>query len=251
MKKIFFLSLLLLFAISFTSCTNEDVKTYQATDNIYFSPAVFPTVLNGPLVDKSALSFAYDPLSVTTRVFKIPFRVQGNSSKEDRIVSVVADVSSTAVAGVHYELPSQVVMHAGKVVDTLAVTLFRIPDMKTTTFTLKLNLQDNEFFKTQMKSKETPALSYVSYTLSFDDILTAPKGWYAPYLGTFSVKKFYLMTGLLGLDPAIFNNALGSPGLSLGEMTYYKNFMKRYLADQKAAGNTVYEADGTTEMVFP
>jgi len=250
MKKIFFLNLILLFAISITSCTNEDIKTYQATDNIYFSPAVFPTALNGPLVDKSALSFAYDPLSVTKRVFKIPFRVQGNSSAEDRLVSVVADASSTAVAGVHYELPSQVVMRAGKVVDTLSVTLFRTPDMKTTTFTLKLNLQENEFFKTQMTSRENPGLRYVSYTLSFDDILTAPKGWFVPVLGVFSVKKFYLMTSLLGLDPAIFNNALGGPGLSVGELTFYKNFMKRYLADQKAAGNTVYEDNGS-EMVFP
>ena len=49
---------------------------------------------------------------------------------------------------------------------------------------------------------------------------------------------------------AMFNNNGGTPGLTVGDMEYYNGFMKRYLADQKASGKTVYEDDGT-EMFFP
>jgi hypothetical protein len=127
--------------------------------------------------------------------------------------------------------------------------------MKTNKFTMVLNLEENESFTTKMQTKVTNVLtkktmSFIRFKLSFDDKLSQPTGWYVPLFGTFSAKKFFLMCNIMNLKPEMFNNKLGATGLGFPDLTYYQGFMKRYLADQKAAGNTIYEVDGT-EMFFP
>lgn len=58
------------------------------------------------------------------------------------------------------------------------------------------------------------------------------------------------MCELMDLDPMMFNQQTGGVGLTVPDVQYYQSFMKRYLADQKASGNTIYEDNGT-EMIFP
>ncbi|MBE8726855.1 DUF4843 domain-containing protein [Flavobacterium hungaricum] len=256
MKKILILSIIFVSFLGFTSCEKEEIKAYEDTDNIYFSNAMFaPNKVSAPLIDSTGFSFGLDNPAITQRIFKIPIRVQGRLSDVDRKVKLTVDPTSTAVEGTHFSLPENIVMHAGQEVDTIEVTVLRAPDMKTNAFTLVLNLEENEFFTTKMQTKVVNALtqktmSFIRYKLTFDDKLTQPSGWYAPYLGVFTAKKFFLMCGLMDLDPSMFAQKLGAPGLSIPEVTYYQNFMQRYLADQKKSGNTVYEDDGT-EMSFP
>lgn len=256
MKKILILSIIFLSILGLTSCDKEEIEAYQDTDNIYFSNAMFPpNNISAPLIDSTGFSFGLDNPAITGRIFKIPIRVQGRLSDVDRKVKLTIDPSSTAVEGTHFSLPENIVMHAGKEVDTIEVTVFRAPDMKKSAFTLVLNLEENEFFTTKMKTKvinilTQKTMSFIRYKLTFDDKLTQPAGWYVPYLGVFTAKKFFLMCDLMNLDPAMFAQKLGAPGLSIPDVTYYQNFMQRYLADQKKSGNTVYEDDGT-EMSFP
>lgn len=259
MKKIVILSIVLLSFLGFTSCTEDKIETYKDTDNIYFSPAVYPYVsLNGAtaVTDSTGFSFGFDDASITKRIYLIPVRVQGKLSTIDRKIKVTVDPTSTAVQGTHFTLPENIVLRAGREVDTIAVTVLRTPDMKTNPFTIVLNLEDNELFTTKMKTKVTNILtqktmSFIRFKLTFDDKLSQPTGWFASSLGVFTAKKFFLMCDLMDLEPTMFNNKLGAPGLGIPDMAYYAGFMKRYLADQKAAGNTIYEADGITEMFFP
>jgi hypothetical protein len=258
MKKILILSIVFLSFLGFTSCTEDKIETYKDTDNIYFSPAVYPYVsLNGAtaVTDSTGFSFGFDNVTITKRIYRIPIRVQGKLSNVDRKVKVTVDPMSTAVQGTHFTLPENIVLRAGKEVDTIAVTVFRSPDMKTNTFTMVLNLEENESFTTKMKTKVINVLtkktmSYTRFKLSFEDKLSQPTGWFAGYLGVFSAKKFFLMCDLMHLEPTMFNNKLGSVGLGTSDISYYASFMKRYLADQKASGNTIYEDNGT-EMIFP
>lgn len=258
MNKILILSSAFLSFLVFTSCSQEEIETYKDTDNIYFSTAVFATIVeNGAkvLTDSTGFSFGLDNPSITERTYFIPIRVQGKVSNVDRKVKVTVDPSSTAVLGTHFTLPENIIMRAGKELDTITIKVLRTPDMKTNGRTLILNLEENEFFTTKMQTKVTNVLtqktmSYVRFKLSFDDKLTQPKGWYVPFLGVFTPKKFFLMCDLMDLEPAMFNQSLGAVGLAISDVQYYQNFMKRYLADQKASGNTIYEEDGT-EMYFP
>lgn len=255
MKKILILSIVFLSFLGLTSCNQEEIETYNDTDNIYFSPSVFPLALNATLVDSIGFSFGFDKASITKRIYFVPIRVQGKVFDVDREVKVTVDPTSTAVQGTHFTLPEKIVMRAGKAVDTIAVTVLRTPDLKTNAFTIVLNLEENGNFTTKMKSKVVntltqKTLSYIRFKISFDDKLTQPIGWYVPYLGAFTPKKFFLMCDLMHLEPTMFNNKLGSAGLGISDVKYYESFMQRYLADQKAAGNTIYEDDGT-EMFFP
>ncbi|WP_426484316.1 DUF4843 domain-containing protein [Flavobacterium sp. 2] len=258
MKKILILSITLLFIAGFSSCTKEEIETYSGKDNIYFSPAVVSYIsLNGAkvLTDSIGLSFSLDNPTITGRLFKIPIAVQGKASNVDREVKVSIDPSTTAIKGTHFTIPDKIIIPAGKVVDTIRVQVIRTPDMKKSTFSLVFNLEENEFFKTEMKTRVTNALtkktmSFISFELTIDDLLSQPKGWIVGFFGTFSAKKFFMMCDLMHLDPVIFNSSPGAVGLSIPEVQYYQSFMKRYLVEQKAAGNTIYEENGT-EMLFP
>ncbi|KAF2509443.1 DUF4843 domain-containing protein [Flavobacterium zhairuonense] len=257
MKKIFILSILFLSILGFASCDHEEIATYSGTDSVYFAPSVFG-ISDGAtttITDSIGFTFALEKPEIVGKTYNIPVRVQGDISDIDRKVKLVVDPKSTAIAGTHFEIPQDFVIPAGKVVTDLPVKVFRTADMKKNGFLLILNLEENESFKTEMKSKEINVLthkriSFITFKLSFDDKLTQPIGWYASSLGVFSAKKFFLMCDLIHLDPVIFNQKLGGPGLAIADFMYYQAFMKRYLADQKASGNTIYEEDGK-EMIFP
>ncbi|SHL02255.1 DUF4843 domain-containing protein [Flavobacterium chilense] len=258
MKKILILSIVLLSFLGVTSCSQEEIKTYSGTDNVYFSPAVFPYVMNGNYsitTDSTGVSFGFDNAAIDKKTYLIPIRVQGKLSDIDRKVKVTVDPSSTAIEGTDFSLPKNIMIRAGKAVDTIAVTLYRTSALKLKRVTMVLNLEENEFFTTKMQSTVTNVLtnktmSYTRFKLSFDDQLNTPKGWYVYFTGPFTAKKFLLMCDLLHLDPVMFDAPFGSPGIGSADYLYYNTFMKRYLADQKASGNTIYEDDGT-EMVFP
>ncbi|MBO9583980.1 MAG: DUF4843 domain-containing protein [Flavobacterium sp.] len=254
MKKILILGITFLSLLGLTSCDKEEIETYSDTDNIYFSRAIFPEYKNGPLIDSTGFSFGLDKATVTERIYPLAIRVQGKVSDIDRAVKLTVDPTSTAVLGTHFTFPENIVMHAGKELDTVFIKVLRTPDMKNKDLTLVVNLEENEFFTTKMQSKVTNVLTgktrnYIRFKLSFNDKLSTPIGWQAVF-GVFTAKKFFLMCDLMNLDPEMFNQVQGSPGLSIPETLYYASFMKRYLADQKANGNTIYEDDGK-EMLFP
>ncbi|MCM0668121.1 DUF4843 domain-containing protein [Flavobacterium tyrosinilyticum] len=254
MKKILILSILLFSLFGLTSCDKEEIETYKATNNIYFPLAVFPAYNNAPLIDSTGFSFSFDKSNVTGRIYSIPVQVQGAVSDVDRQIKVSVDPSSTAILGTHFSLPENIVLHAGREIDSIPVRVNRTLDLKDKSVTLVLNLEENEFFTVNMKDRITNVLTqkkihYTRFKLTFTDKLMQPIGWQAVF-GVFTAKKFFLMCELMNLDPEMFNQAQGSPGLSIPETLYYASFMKRYLADQKANGNTIYEEDGK-EMLFP
>jgi hypothetical protein len=257
MKKILILGIVFLSLFGIASCNRDEIDTFNGEDNIYFGPSVYGVTVAGikTITDSVVYSFALERASLTETVYNIPIYVQGNVSNVDRNVKISIDPKSTAIQGIHYELPETVKISAGQELDMIPVKVYRTPDMKQNSFRLILNLEENESFKTNMKSRVVDkltgrAISFISFKLLIDDKLNQPTGWFVSSLGTFSAKKFYLMCELMNLKPEIFNQKLGSPGLGTADMAYYQSFMKRYLADQKAAGNTIYEDDGK-EMVFP
>ncbi|OXB02247.1 hypothetical protein B0A75_04290 [Flavobacterium oncorhynchi] len=256
MKKILILGVVVLSLLGITSCNRDEIDTFEGVDSIYFGPSVYGMIIQGTktVTDSAGYSFALEKASLTEVIYKIPIRVQGKVSDVDRNVKVSVDPKSTAIAGTHFELPETIKISAGKELDTIALKVHRTPDMKQKPFLLILNLEENDSFKTEMKSHLNKitgkTISFITFKLSLDDKLTQPPGWYATALGVFTAKKFYLMCELIDLKPEIFNQKLGGPGLGLADFGYYQAFMKRYLADQKAAGNTIYEEDGK-EMIFP
>lgn len=254
MKKLInHIVLLSLVLLCFMACETDAIDTYSGKDNIYFTYAESGDdfIVGGrERRDSIGYSFAFDEPEVQQMLVKIPFAVQGNVSTEERVVKLVVDEASTVIEGTHFEIPSQVILGAGKAVDSLPITFFRVPEMKTENLSLVLRLESNENFTTDFKSRviNSDTLSLVKLKITINDILKMPLGWYDYYQGDFTAKKFFLMSELLDFDPIDFND----PRIvNLGVQQYYATFMQRYLNEQEAVGNTIYEDDGSKMVMGP
>ncbi|ETN94971.1 DUF4843 domain-containing protein [Zhouia amylolytica] len=247
MKTILNYLVVIVVFVSAISCSEDAIDTYKGKDSIYFTWAV-DGLKSGSIVtymDSTGYSFAFDPIDVQSVVYKLPVSVQGNVSDKDRVINVKVSEASTAVEGTHFELPEQVIFHANQAVDSIPLTLFRSPDLKIDTLRVVLELLPNENFDIDMKNKVTDELTqekrdFTVFELAADDIFKTPSYWFETYLGTYTLKKADLMQELLGIPYDFYESRD-----ALQYIFYHAKFMKRYLEEKKAAGETIYEEDGT------
>jgi len=247
MKKIKYLSAVLLVVSSFLSCKKESIPTYSGNTSVYF------TTNYRNNIDSAMVTFSYSLSSVKDSVFSIPVSVQGMVANADRAIKVVVLDSSTAKAGVHYELlPQTFMIRKGKLLDTLKIKLLRTTDIQNTAVSIILQLQPNDYFNTDMQSLVTNSVtgssfSFVKYRLMVNDILSKPKYWSVSNMGNFSRKKVYLTAAVLNLQlKDMFDILLNNTNsLSTPSQSYWGRSMQIYLNQQKAAGTPVYDEDGS------
>lgn len=243
----------LLIAVFFTyiACEEDKIETYSGNNNIYFKWAETATYIGNisERRDSVGFSFALIEANVKEMLVKVPITLQGEVSMRDRKVNVVVDESSTAVEGVDFDLPQNIMFRAGYAIDSIPVTFYRTPSMKDKTISLALRLESNEDFDIEYKTliDNNKLLELTRLTLTINDIIQRPASWFDFYLGDFSGKKIFLMKELLGVEPADFDTQGLIP---ISNMLYYGSFMQRYLNEQSLAGNTIYEEDGTTPMMM-
>ena len=237
MKKQIYFIVAILLTVTMVSCQKELIS-YQGKPDIYF---------NDPIaVSADSIAISYGFTTAQDSVQKVIVDVTGALSSADRPYKLEVDPSSTAVAGTHYDaLPTSFFIKKNQVRDTLYIKFHRTPDMLTSTPVLVLNLVPNDNFVTEMKNKVVNAttgktLSYIQYRILVNDIIAKPARWLDSYFGTFTRKKLFLICNYLNISPAYLN-----AGISVSELTAYSRVIQRYLNDQKAAGNTIYEDDGT------
>jgi hypothetical protein len=122
--------------------------------------------------------------------------------------------------------------------------------MQAKDFTLNFDLQENSQFITLMNNKVINTagkkMSFVNYRWFVNDIIKKPGRWLDTYFGTFSRKKLFLMVEVLGADPGKMDTSI-----SIAESLAYGKFMQRYLNDQRIAGNTILEDDGSIMIMGP
>ncbi len=232
-----------------SSCKKEGLLLYNAPDNIYFYPKMGMTYLG--VNNDLDLTFAYGSPSATDTVIALPVAVTGSPQNTDRPLLLKADSSSTAIAGIHYELIKEsLFIHAGKQQDTILIRLKRTADLSETVFRLSLNLMANEYFETTLKPMaplyDDPGLRIgpvTHYQINFSDIALPPPGWQEYYFGTFTIKKWELINSLNRLDRSFFLNQLSYE--QQGLLPAYSIVLYRYLIEKGENGETVYEEDGS------
>lgn len=240
MKRLLYIGIIWLAA----SCKREPLTTYNTADNVYFNY----TIGTNAYRDSLDLSFASRDASVRDTLLLVPLAVTGVAAATDRPVKLFVDPASTAVAGTHYEVPAAVI-HAGKVADTLRLRLKRTADLASGTRTLILRLEPNEFFKTSLPYRfvgtVADSVNLLTFSMSVSDILAAGQFWtdsYVAYFGAFSVKKVQLIHDLLAMPLDFWtvypNNERRASAI------YYASSTARYLRDQAAQGNIIYDEDG-------
>lgn len=227
------------------SCTKE-IKTFDGKTSIYFVNATLSTP-----TDRSDISFALSKPSLVDSTVRLQVRIIGEPANVDRVYNLVVSDTSTAKAGVDYDiLNDQFVIKAGAVSDQLELRLKRSTAMLDTTLSIALELHANEYFETLMENRVTNSLtgaklSFTCHTVYVNDVLKKPGRWLDAYFGDFSRKKLSLICDLFNVTPEYLDKTVGIP-----EITYFGKYTQRYLNDKKAMGETIYEEDGVTEMMM-
>ncbi|WP_157274064.1 DUF4843 domain-containing protein [Pedobacter sp. BAL39] len=259
LKQMIALSFLLMTAMS--SCKKSTLTTYNTADNIYFNyfRDVNPEQQElGFPADTADLTFAYQAPEVTSIILPIPVAVTGVPAAADREFSLSVDPLSTATAQ-HFELPQTFIFHGGRVLDTIFLKLKRAPDLKTKGVKAIFHLNANKDFATELKvryldrgASSADTIKLLSFQVTVSDILAPGPSWGNVYFGTFSEKKVSLLNQIAGMPLDFWSvaNTITDIKQRNALASYYAAFMSRYLQDQVLAGNTVYEADGTTTMMM-
>ncbi|SDC91924.1 DUF4843 domain-containing protein [Pedobacter soli] len=238
-----------LFLLILANACKKNLETYSGKNNIYFNEAGRLPAFTGEVIkDSTVMSFSL--AKSTDSVVNMIIKTTGALSSEDRTYKLIIDPVSTAIAGKHFDaLPQTFSIKKNKLQDTVKIKFHRTADLQTQNFTLFFKLEANENFVTDMVDKVINTttgqrLSFIRYRWFLNDIIKKPGRWLDGYLGTFTRKKLSLLVQVLNVDPSYLDTSV-----SIAEMTAYGKFMQRYLNEQKAAGNTIYEEDGS-EMIM-
>jgi len=232
---------------TFLSCEKE-LQKYEGKPTVYFNEAGrLPAFTGEVLRDSTIMSFSL--AKAKDSIVNMIVTAVGAKSEIDRPYTLVVNPSSDAIAGTHYQiLNSNFAIKKNKLADTVKIKFFRTADLQAKTFLLSFDLKENEHFSTEMRYKiltsSNKKISLINYRWFVNDIIKKPGRWLDTYFGVFTRKKLLLMAEILGIEPAYLDTSV-----SIAESTAYGKFMQRYLNDQKAAGKTVYEDDGS-EMIM-
>ncbi|TKC63988.1 DUF4843 domain-containing protein [Pedobacter hiemivivus] len=247
MNKISYIAAFALALCLFASCKKESLLTYDVSDNIYFNYKA-----SGLIADSLEASFAIRPASATDSVLKLPLAITGTASDHDRTYKVIViDSNTTAVAGKHYVLPASFTIRAGRVLDSLPVKLLRSADLQTKAVYLKLALQPGGDFTTDMKtlySSIAGTVNALAFKVKISDMFIVWSSSFNTYFGVFSIKKIKLINQVTGMPFDYYTKGWLSDLQFSVRAANWAISVSHYLADQKAAGHTVYENDGITEM---
>lgn len=251
MRSLNYIGLSLLVLGLVTSCKKETLTTYNTADNIYFKYTV-----TGNFIDTANFSFGYSPLTTQDSVFRIPVFVTGAPSDHDRVYNIgVVTENTTAIAGTNYVLPSPAIVRAGRLVDTLTIQFLRAANLQQGARTLQIRLEPSDELKTGVTSfatNVTGELNILNFRFNITDNIGPGNYWtgiFQTYFGNFSVKKVRLINAIAGMPLDYYTTGwLTDLNLS-ARATTWAIFTTRYLSDQKAAGNTILDEDGTEMMM--
>lgn len=255
MKKLF---KYLIFSISFLSlfaCKEDTLDLYDENssgNNIYFLENYSKT-----RYDKfnQVISLGLASASLTDTIIKIPVRITGPKSEQDRPINVVVPDTCTMKEGIHFDFQTAPVIRANRSVDTISLILHRTEDLLATRVYLNLTLQPNANFNTNISTKKNSGytIDLLKYELSYDDMFPVPYIWTTfsgksvvlGYFGDYSRRKVELMLEVLKADPAVFYDS--KLGISVSQIINWSSYMKYWLNKEKKEGN-IYLDDAGNEI---
>ena len=245
--KRYLLLLTALAAALATGCRQEEIKTFADLNEemgIYFySTSVGFTNLNFGTYDsyKDSLETSFflypgqQEITLNLHVARIGF------SEEDTHFSVSVEPEGTTATASDYEVPTSCVFPGGEQTATFPVKLKYSSKVETDTLRLVVKLVDGGNYLASSANKSLKVINFHNGVLQ-------PAWWTGPQkmtygLGKFSRKKYELL--MMVSDNYPFD--VDTPDYVVREFAL---LLKQYLREQRLAGNTIYEEDGT-EMTIP
>lgn len=276
-KKIllFLLGALILFA----SCKEDEIDVFSGESNVFFSLTRWKVSqgtsfgatysLEYPLAgrvyteewtgirtsrDSINCSYALDFTWQDLDTVFIPVSVIGAVTDYDRTVKYEITGEGDAVEGRDFKV-LEAMVPANKPVGAIVVEIDR-NSIKDTVYSACFTLLPNNEFQTNYKSIQrsdidTAKVDVRKFKLKMSDLLEQPSRWYPNlnnYFGAYSRKKLYLVAEITGGDlNKLYTFEVKDEPTVFG----WAKVLKFYLAEQKAAGNTIYDEDGTEMSAGP
>jgi len=205
------------------NCSQEELPLYNGKTCIYFSDKDTKGFLK-------EMNFSFGLLNVMDSVIQIPVAVTGDTVNYDRYFSFTVD-STTATEGVHFDLPEQGVLPAGKAVGYIPVALHRIVD-DNEIYNLYLRLLPDENFELNIPEaySDKDTIDLTRMTLNFSSSITQPRIWRESMFGYFSVAKYNTFSEVCGKDAAYWDsNPSAMAQMALG--TVLQTYIEQKILD--------------------
>lgn len=225
------------------SCT-DSLETYSGEAGIYFAMRVESSAVNTDTLYCETSSLPFIVTDADRAVFNLKVKILGAVSDRDRQISIEVVPEETDALEEDYDplLPGYT-LPAGAVFGSIPITFHRTASLEGQERRLTVRLIGNNDFAlpiTLWKNSSDEYVNVVKHTIIISDKYVQLPGYAEGFFGPFSEKKMKLLLEVLGLEISDFNE----------EMPYtqakaYGQKFDRYLKEQKAAGNTIYEDDGT------
>lgn len=225
------------------SCT-DSLETYSGEAGIYFAMRVESSAVNTDTLYCETSSLPFIVTDADRAVFNLKVKILGAVSDRDRQISIeVVPEETDALAEDYDPLLPGYTLPAGAVFGSIPITFHRTASLEGQERRLTVRLIGNNDFAlpiTLWKNSSDEYVNVVKHTIIISDKYVQLPGYAEGFFGPFSEKKMKLLLEVLGLEISDFNE----------EMPYtqakaYGQKFDRYLKEQKAAGNTIYEDDGT------
>ncbi len=253
MKKF---SIILLAILLCWGCENDDFL-YQGEENgvsgIYFLKVVSTSIDGTPLgyTDSISYSFQNDPLEVQVHRVKIPVRLFGMLSDQDRPFRLKV-IGGTAVEGEDFlPLPEEYIFPAQKAEAEAWVDIKRTPELTKEYRYLEVELLENEYFKLLMpeikdiSNKDT--LKTHLFKISFTEQITEMyyyQDFGSYYFGKWSVKKFHMINAISGWTLKQWQDAPWyDKTVTTGKMPYIAALLRRQLQELADKGEPVEDEE--------
>ena len=172
-KNIFKYFLLLIFAMQFVSCDENEKQLFDSNfSGIYFytRPAFDAEGNPGDSID---LNFQYLEDAIKNLEQQVYVTMAGDAKDYDRTFKLVVDAEeTTALEGVHYQkLEDTYTFGKGLFYTSIPVPILRAEDLKENSYDLVLNLTSTEDFELGLGER-------LSFKIKVsDNLLEAPKFW--------------------------------------------------------------------------
>lgn len=233
---------IMVMALSLAACSSE-IDKYHGESGVYFAMREKVNTINVDTLYRETSTLPFIITDSRDSVFMLRVKILGAVSRNDRQVSVrVLEDLSTVEDGDFEPLRSSYALKAGEVYGTVPVHFHRMASLEGKERRLVVELVENEDFTLPIRRWRNSNTEYVDvtrHTIVISDKYVQLPGYREGHFGPFSEKKMKILLDLGQMKLSDFNESLS--------ITFTKSLgqkLDRYLAEQKAKGETVLEADG-------
>ena len=233
---------IMVMALSLAACSSE-IDKYHGESGVYFAMREKVNTINVDTLYRETSTLPFIITDSRDSIFLLRVKILGAVSRNDRQVSVrVLEDLSNVEDGDFEPLRSSYTLKAGEVYGTVPVHFHRMASLEGEERRLVVELIENEDFTLPIRRWRNSNTEYVDvtrHTIVISDKYVQLPGYREGHFGPFSEKKMKILLDLGQMKFSDFNEPLS--------ITFTKSLgqkLDRYLAEQKAKGETVLEADG-------